>query len=100
MDKLQVPAGAERTAYLTAASVGAANLTRALIMKEKYIATYLNPEAWNDARRFDYAYKDFTFLKMQSCQLLFAGLAYPTGERSKMEKIFRLLVHLRQAMVG
>jgi len=28
MDKLQVPAGAERTAYITAASVGVANLTR------------------------------------------------------------------------
>ena len=73
MDKLQVPAGAERTAYITAASVGAANLTKALIMKEKYIATYLNPEAWNDARRFDYAYKDFTLPQMQCLPLLFAG---------------------------
>ncbi len=60
MDKLQVPAGAERTAYITAASVGAAALTRELIFREKYVATYLNPEAWNDARRFDYQYKDFT----------------------------------------
>ncbi|RYZ45237.1 MAG: SusD/RagB family nutrient-binding outer membrane lipoprotein, partial [Sphingobacteriales bacterium] len=60
MDKLQVPAGAEKTAYLAAAAVGEAGLTRDLIMKEKYVATYLNPEAWNDARRYDYAYKNFT----------------------------------------
>ncbi|WP_069131136.1 SusD/RagB family nutrient-binding outer membrane lipoprotein [Rhodohalobacter halophilus] len=29
------------------------------IMKEKYIATFLNPETWNDARRYDYQYADF-----------------------------------------
>jgi hypothetical protein len=36
-------------------SVGSANLTLELIMKEKYIATYLNPEAWVDVRRHDYS---------------------------------------------
>ncbi|MEJ5993365.1 SusD/RagB family nutrient-binding outer membrane lipoprotein [Pedobacter sp. Du54] len=56
-DKLQVPAGAERTAYLAAAFVP---VTKDLIFKEKYVATYLNAEAWNDARRYDYAYKNFT----------------------------------------
>jgi len=86
MDKLQVPAGAERTAYITAASVGAANLTRALIMKEKYIATYLNPEAWNDARRFDYAYKDFTLPQNAVLNTFIRRLAYPSGERSKNAK--------------
>lgn len=83
MDKLQVPAGAERTAYITAASVGAANLTRALIMKEKYVATYLNPEAWNDARRYDYAYKDFTLPVNAALPTFIRRLAYPSGERSK-----------------
>ena len=86
MDKLQVPAGAERTAYLTAASVGASNLTRALIFKEKYVATYLNPEAWNDARRFNYAYKDFTLPKNAVLSTFIRRLAYTTGERSKNGK--------------
>jgi hypothetical protein len=86
MDKLQVPAGAERTAYLAAASVGAAGLTRALILKEKFIATYLNPEAWNDARRFDYAYKDFTLPQNAVLTTFIRRLAYPSGERSKNGK--------------
>lgn len=83
MDKLQVPAGAERTAYMTAASVGADNLTKTLIFKEKYVATYLNPEAWNDARRFDYAYKDFTLPQNAALTTFIRRLTYPTGERSK-----------------
>lgn len=86
MDKLQVPAGAERTAYLTTVSVGSANLTRAMIMREKYIATYLNPEAWNDARRFDYAYKDFTLPQNAVLTTFIRRLAYPSGERSKNGK--------------
>lgn len=83
MDKLQVPAGAERTDYITAASVGAAALTKELIFKEKYVATYLNPEAWNDARRFDYAYKDFTLPQGAVLSTFIRRLEYPTGERSK-----------------
>lgn len=83
MDKLQVPAGAEKTAYLAAASVGAGNLTKALIFREKYVATYLNPEAWNDARRFDYQYKDFTLPVNATLPTFIRRLAYPTGERSK-----------------
>ncbi len=49
-------------AYLANAdvSVGAGNLTRDLIMKEKYIAMFLHPEAWADARRYDYQYKNMT----------------------------------------
>lgn len=86
MDKLQVPAGAERTAYLTAASVGAGSLTRALILKEKYIATFLNPEAWNDARRFDYAYKDFTLPVNAALPTFIRRLSYPPSERSENGK--------------
>ncbi|HTE28336.1 SusD/RagB family nutrient-binding outer membrane lipoprotein [Flavitalea sp.] len=86
MDKLQVPAGVEKTAYLAAASVGADNLTKALIFKEKYIATYLNPEAWNDARRFNYAYKDFTLPQNAVLSTFIRRLAYPSGERSKNGK--------------
>lgn len=40
-------------------SVGMANLSVNEIMKEKYIVTFLNPETWNDARRFDYNYEGF-----------------------------------------
>jgi hypothetical protein len=83
MDKLQVPAGAERTAYITAASVGAANLTRDLIFKEKYIATYLNPEAWNDVRRYDYGYKDFKMPVNAVLPTFIRRLTYPTNERSE-----------------
>jgi hypothetical protein len=83
MDKLQVPAGTERDTYMTAASVSAANLTKDLIFKEKYVATYLNPEAWNDARRFDYKYKDFTLPQNAVLPTFIRRLAYPSGERSK-----------------
>lgn len=40
-------------------SVGVANLTIDEIMKEKYVAMFLNPETWNDARRYDYQYQGF-----------------------------------------
>ncbi len=85
MDKFQVPAGPERTAYLTSpvVAVGAANLTTALIFKEKYIATYLNPEAWNDARRHDYQYKNFTLPVNAILTSFIRRLEYPVGERSK-----------------
>ena len=52
----------EIDAYLAApeVAVGAGNLTRDLILKEKYIALFLNPETWNDARRYNYQYEDMT----------------------------------------
>lgn len=61
MDKIGVEA-ADRDAYLAspAVSVGAENLTRDLIMKEKYVAMFLHPEAWVDARRYDYQYEAMT----------------------------------------
>jgi hypothetical protein len=43
-----------------AVSVGAANISLDLIMKEKYVALFLHPETWNDARRYDYQYEDMT----------------------------------------
>ncbi len=58
MDKLGV-AASDANSYITAISKGATNLTLLDIFREKYIVTYLNAEAWNDARRFDYQYKDF-----------------------------------------
>lgn len=84
MDKFQVGT-ADKGAYLAdpRVAVGAAALTKDLIFKEKYIATYLNPEAWNDARRYDYKYKDFTLPVNAVLPDFIRRLDYPQGERSK-----------------
>jgi hypothetical protein len=55
-------------------------------MKEKYVATYLNPEAWNDARRYDYKYKDFTLPANAALPTFIRRVAYTQGERSKNGK--------------
>ncbi|MGF7037696.1 SusD/RagB family nutrient-binding outer membrane lipoprotein [Mucilaginibacter lappiensis] len=86
MDKLQVPASdPDRIAYLAspAVSVGVQGLTLDLIFKEKYIATYLNPEAWNDARRFDYKYKNFSLPVNAVLSSFIRRVDYTVGERSK-----------------
>lgn len=84
MDKLEVPA-AERDAYLAnpAIAVGAGNLTPDLIFKEKYVVTYLNPEAWNDARRYDYRYANFGLPVNSALNTFIRRVAYPVGETSK-----------------
>lgn len=58
MDKMGVDEAA-KNAYLTdpAVAMGAANLTLDHIFKEKYVAMFLHPEAWVDARRYDYQYQ-------------------------------------------
>lgn len=86
MDKLQVPAGAEKTAYLAGVSVGSGALTKDMIFREKYVATYLNPEAWNDARRYNYLYKDFGLPVNAVLTTFIRRVAYPVGERSKNGK--------------
>ena len=65
MDKLGVP-GVDSAAYLGDASiaVGAENLTLALIMREKYIATFLNPESFVDLRRYDFNPEVFVGLEL------------------------------------
>ncbi|TVR29064.1 MAG: SusD/RagB family nutrient-binding outer membrane lipoprotein [Balneolaceae bacterium] len=60
MEKMGVdPADIEAYWNESTVSVGAANLTIGEIMKEKYVAMFLNPETWNDARRHDYQYQGF-----------------------------------------
>lgn len=61
MDKLGVEQ-ADIDAYWAddEVSVGAGSLSIDHIMKEKYVATFLNPETWNDARRHDYGYEGFS----------------------------------------
>jgi len=65
MDKLGV-SGTDSAAYLADASVavGEDNLTLALIMREKYIATLLNPESFVDLRRYDFNPEVFIGLEL------------------------------------
>jgi hypothetical protein len=84
MDKLQV-ATTDKATYLadTRVAVGASALTLDLIFKEKYVATYLNPEAWNDARRYDYKYKNFTLPTFAVLTSFIRRVDYPKGEIDK-----------------
>lgn len=84
MDRLEVST-ADKNAYLTnpTVAVGAANLTLGHIFKEKYVATYLSPEAWNDLRRNDYQYKDFKLPDNAVLTKFIRRVAYPITERSK-----------------
>ena len=84
MNKMGVST-ANRDAYVNHAtvSVGSANITLDLIFREKYKALFLNPETWNDARRYNYQYKDFT-LPQNSVETNFIRrMVYPNVEISR-----------------
>lgn len=79
---------AEITAYLAnpEVSMGAANLSVADIFKEKYIAMFLQPESWTDARRFDYQYEDMTLPANHNPDLngeFIKRLIYPESETTR-----------------
>lgn len=84
MDKMGVSA-ADRDAYMNHAtvSVGSANITLDLIFKEKYKALFLNPETWNDARRYNYQYKDFSFPLNVVASNYIRRMVYPSVEISR-----------------
>lgn len=84
MDKLGVSAS-DRDDYLSnpTVAVGAGNLSLDLIFKEKYVVTYLNPEAWNDMRRHDYQYKDFRMPVNAYLNTFIRHVAYPADERGR-----------------
>ena len=84
MDQFGV-SSTDKNTYLASSGVKqtAASLTLADIFKEKYVATYLNPEAWNDARRYDYKYKDFTIPANAVLNTYIRRVDYVSGERSK-----------------
>jgi len=84
MKKLGV-SSADMNNYITnpVVAVGAGNLTLETIFKEKYIALFLNPESWVDARRNDYNYEDFTIPENHNTALggqLIRRLDYPDSE--------------------
>lgn len=84
MDKVGVAAG-DKQAYLTdpVVAVGVAAFTKDLIFKEKYVATFLQPETWTDARRFDYQYKDFVLPRNAMLDTFIRRVGYPTSETSR-----------------
>lgn len=67
-------------------SVGSGNITLDLIMKEKYVALFLHPETWNDARRYDYQYTDMTLPDNHNPELngeFIRRQIYPDSETSR-----------------
>ena len=66
--------------------MGVANFTKDLIFKEKYIAMFLQPEAWTDARRYDYNYKDFTLPFNVVLPTFIRRVGYPSTETDRNGK--------------
>lgn len=67
-------------------SMGVDNFTIDDIFKEKWVALFLNPEAWVDARRYDYNYEDFDLpenLNPDLNGMFLRRLAYPDSEVSR-----------------
>ncbi|PKA99873.1 SusD-like starch-binding protein associating with outer membrane [Flavobacteriaceae bacterium MAR_2009_75] len=87
MQMLDVPQ-AEIDTYLSAPSVGVGEgaLTIDNILKEKWVALFLHPETWNDARRYDYQYKNMTLPANLNPDLggqFIRRLPYPDSETSR-----------------
>lgn len=87
MEMLEVPQ-TEMDAYLTSPSVGMGESAFTVddIFKEKWVALFLHPESWNDARRFDYQYKDMTLpanLNPDLSGQFIRRLSYPDSEVSR-----------------
>ncbi|NGP89809.1 SusD/RagB family nutrient-binding outer membrane lipoprotein [Fodinibius halophilus] len=93
MDKLGVSANAKNN-YINAASVdvGAGNLTMELIMKEKFKALFLNPEVYNDYRRYDFdsqIFKDLALPADHNDELdgvWIQRAVYPSSELSRNQE--------------
>ncbi len=78
-------ASADRDTYLNnpAINVGEAGLSLPVIFREKFIIMFLHPEAWVDARRFDYAYPDFTLPQGALLTEPIRRVDWPDSERSR-----------------
>uniref|UniRef100_UPI003D7FE67C SusD/RagB family nutrient-binding outer membrane lipoprotein n=1 Tax=Pedobacter sp. TaxID=1411316 RepID=UPI003D7FE67C len=88
----------DQNSYLasTAVANSSAALTLDLIFKEKYIALYLSPEAWVDARRYNYQYKDFTLPANAALNTFIRRVDYVDAEKSKNGKNVPTITSLAQ----
>lgn len=87
MEKIGVDSG-DIDDYLneSTVAVGANNLTLKTIFKEKYVAMFLQPESWVDARRNDYNYKDMEIPVNHNPDLggeFIRRIDYPDSERQR-----------------
>lgn len=78
----------EIEAYISSpeVSMGVDDFTIDDIFKEKWVAMFLNPEAWVDARRFDYNYENFDLPENINPDLngmFIRRLPYPDSEVSR-----------------
>ncbi|WP_188505035.1 SusD/RagB family nutrient-binding outer membrane lipoprotein [Parapedobacter pyrenivorans] len=81
MNLLEVASGdAQNYIEEPSVSVGELGLTLNHIFKEKYVATYLNFEAWNDARRHDYGYQGFQMPEGAVLPTFIRRIAIPATE--------------------
>jgi hypothetical protein len=95
MDKIGVLA-ADRNAYLADASIskGAAALELKDIMRQKFIALFLNPETFSDYRRYDFSENAFKNLKIPvNTDPINEGkwmrrIVYSTNERSANADVY------------
>jgi hypothetical protein len=87
MQKLLVPADSI-TKYLMnpGVAVGQNSLTLSLIIKEKYVACFLQPVTWDDMRRFDYAYKNFVLPVNAEINTFIRRGDYPSSATSRNGK--------------
>lgn len=90
MDKLGVDE-TDKNAYLSdpIIAVGSGSLTIDDIMREKYVALFLSPETWVDARRYDYSYANMTLpanLNQDLGGQFIRRLAYPDSETQRNEQ--------------
>ena len=83
MNKLGIST-ANRDTYLAMPEVGVGqgNLTLPVLFREKYIVMFLSPEAWVDARRFNYAYTGFQLPQSALLSEPIRRIDYPSTEQS------------------
>ncbi len=53
------------------------------IFREKYVALFLHPETWVDARRYDYAYEGFTLPQGAALSTFPRRVLYPSTETNR-----------------
>ncbi len=78
-------ASADAETYIAAPEVGVGEgaLSLADVFREKYKVLFLNPEAWVDARRYDYAYEGFELPANSELSTFIRRLDYPDTERTR-----------------